>query len=148
MSMSHCILLDHAHIGDQQPFLCRFIRLVLYDHKHITFHTTRSWPHWRTTHPFLRRFDLSSTTWSWERHVAYFSVMPTMEINTSLPSSIRSPSTTWSWARHIAYYSIMATLNINTALPSSIRSPRTTWSWARHIAYSSIMPTLEINTLT
>jgi hypothetical protein len=69
-----------------------------------------------------------------------------IEINTSLPSSIRLPSTTWSWARHVAYSSIMPTLEINTALPSSIRLPSTTWSWARHVAYTSIMPTLEINT--
>jgi hypothetical protein len=67
--------------------------LVLEDYEHITLHTPWSKPHWRSTHRFLRQFDLLSTTRLWARHVAYSSIMPTLEINTSLPSSIRSPST-------------------------------------------------------
>jgi hypothetical protein len=85
-----CILLDHAHIGDQHiPSFVNSIRLVLHDDEHITLHTTWSCPHWRSTHPFLHRLDSPSTTWSWARHIAYYSIMPTLEINTSLPSSIR-----------------------------------------------------------
>jgi glutaredoxin len=87
MSMSCSILLDHAHIGDQHiPSFDDSIRLVLHDHEHVTLHTHRSCPHWRSTHPFLRRFDLHSFTWLWVRHVAYSSIMPTLEINTSIPS--------------------------------------------------------------
>jgi hypothetical protein len=40
------------------------------------------------THPLLRQSDSLNTTWSWARHVAYSSIVPTLEINTSLPSSI------------------------------------------------------------
>jgi hypothetical protein len=61
----HVILhtLDHAHIGDQQiPSFVDSICLVLNDHKHVTMHTPRSCPHWRSTHPFLRRFNSPSTT--------------------------------------------------------------------------------------
>jgi hypothetical protein len=147
MSTSRCILLDHGHIGDQHiPSFIDSIRLVLYNHEHITLHTTRSWPHWRSTHPFLRRFDSPSTTWSWARHVAYYSIMTTLEINTSLPLSIQ-----FAWYYMIMSTSrcillIMPTLEINTSLPSLIRSPSTTWPWACHVAYYSIMPTLEINT--
>jgi hypothetical protein len=37
MSTSYCILLVHAHIGDQHiPSLVESIRLVLYDHENIT----------------------------------------------------------------------------------------------------------------
>jgi hypothetical protein len=40
MSTSHCILLDHAHIGDQHiPSFVDSIRLVLQDYEHITLHT-------------------------------------------------------------------------------------------------------------
>ena len=86
MSTSRCILLDHSHNGDQHiPSFIDSIRLVLHDHEHVTLHTPRSCPHWRSTHPFLRRFDSPSTTWSWARHVAYSLIMPTLEINTSLP---------------------------------------------------------------
>jgi hypothetical protein len=90
MSTSCCILLDHAHIGDQHiPSFVDSIRLVLHGHEHVTLHTPQSCPHWRSTYPFLHRFDSLSTTWSWARHVAYSSIMPTLEINTSLLSSIR-----------------------------------------------------------
>jgi hypothetical protein len=154
MSMSRCILLDHAHIGDQHipsfvdlislsttwswachvayssilptleintsllpridllsttrlwarnhayssimptleintPYFVDLIRLVLHDHEHVTMHTPRSCPHLRSTHPFLRRFDSLSTTRLWARHIAYSSIMPTLEINTYIPSSIR-----------------------------------------------------------
>jgi hypothetical protein len=59
MSTSRCILLDHGHIGDQHiPSFIDSIRLVLHDHDHVTLHTTRSCPHWSSTHPFLRRFIL------------------------------------------------------------------------------------------
>jgi hypothetical protein len=60
-------------------------------------------PLYWSTHPFVRRFDSPSTTWSWARHVAYYSIKATLEINTSLLSSIHSPSTTWSWAHHVHY---------------------------------------------
>jgi hypothetical protein len=149
MCTSRCLLLDHGHIGDQHiPSFIDSIHLVLRDDEHVTWHTNRSWPHWRSTHPFLHRFDSPSTTWSWARHIGYSLIMPTLEINTSLPSSIRSPSTTWWWACHVAFYSIMSTLEINTTLLSLIRLPCTTWSWAHYVAYSSIMPTLEINKFT
>jgi hypothetical protein len=49
----------------------------------------RSCPQWRWTHPFVRQFDSHNTTWSRARHIAYSSIMPTLEINTSLHSSIR-----------------------------------------------------------
>jgi hypothetical protein len=58
MSPSCCILLDHAHIVDQH--ITSFVdstRLVLQDYEHIMLHTPRSYTHWRSTHPFLRRFD-------------------------------------------------------------------------------------------
>jgi hypothetical protein len=116
MSTSRCILHDNAHIGDQHisSFVDSF-RLVLHDHEHVTLHTPRSCPHWRSTHPFLRRFHSLSTTRLRARHVAYSLIMP--------PFLCRfdSLSTTWSWARHVAYSSIMPTLEINTSLPSSIR---------------------------
>jgi hypothetical protein len=100
MSTSRCILLDHAHIGDQHIlFFVDSTCLVLQDYEHFTLHTPRSCPHWRSTHPFLRRFDLLSTSRLWARYVAYSSIMPTLEINTFLPSSIRF---TW-------YYKIMST---------------------------------------
>jgi hypothetical protein len=90
MSTPHCILLDHADIGDQHiaPFVDS-IRLVLQHYEHVTLHTPRSCPHWRSTHPFLRRFDSLSTTRLLARNVAYPSIMLTLEINTSLPSSIQ-----------------------------------------------------------
>jgi hypothetical protein len=86
-----CIPLDHAHIGDQPnvPSFVDSIRLVLQDHEHVTLHIFRSCPHWIWTHPFLRWFDSLSTTWSWACHIAYSPILPTLEINTSLPSSIR-----------------------------------------------------------
>jgi hypothetical protein len=57
ISTSCCILLDHARIGDQHiTSFVNSIFLVLHDHEHITLHTTRSWPHWRSTHPFLCGF--------------------------------------------------------------------------------------------
>jgi hypothetical protein len=52
-------------------------------------HTPRSCPHWRSTHPFLHQFDWLSTTRLWARHVAYSSIMPTLEMNTTLPSLIQ-----------------------------------------------------------
>jgi hypothetical protein len=87
---ARCILLNLAHIGDQPnvPSFVDFICLVLQDHEHVTLHIFQSCPHWTWTHPFLRWFDLLSTTWSWVCHIAYSSIMPTLEINTSLPSSI------------------------------------------------------------
>jgi hypothetical protein len=89
MSMSRCILLNHAHIGDQHiPSFVDLIRLLIQDYGHVTLHTPRSCPYWRSTHPFFRRFDSLSTTRLWARHVAYSSIMPTLEINTHLPSSI------------------------------------------------------------
>jgi hypothetical protein len=69
------------------PSSIRF--LVLQNCEHVTLHTTRSCPHWRSTQPFLRRFDLLSTTRLWALNVAYSSIMPTLDINTSLPLSIR-----------------------------------------------------------
>jgi hypothetical protein len=72
MSMSHCILLDHARIGDQHiPSFIDSFCLVLLKHQHSTLHTPRSGPQWRSTHPFLRRFVSLSTTRLWSRHVAY-----------------------------------------------------------------------------
>jgi hypothetical protein len=100
MSTSRCILLDHTTLEiNKSPVLRRFdslstIRLWA---RHVTY--PRSCPHWRSTHPFLRRFDLLRTSRLWARYVAYSSIMPTLEINTSLPSSIRF---TW-------YYKIMST---------------------------------------
>jgi hypothetical protein len=90
MIMSRCIPHDHAHIGDQHiPSFVNSIHIVLQEYEHITLHTPRSCPHWRSTHTFLRRFDLLSTTKLWAYHVAYFSIMPTLEVNTSLPLLIQ-----------------------------------------------------------
>jgi hypothetical protein len=90
MSTSRCILLDHDHSGDQQiPSFVDSVRLVLHDHEHITLHTHRSYPHWRSTHPFLHQFNSLSTTRLWTCHVAYSSIMPTLDINTSFPLSIQ-----------------------------------------------------------
>jgi hypothetical protein len=88
---ARCITLDHAHIGDQPniPSFVHLIRLVLQDHEHVTLHILWSCPHWTSTHPFLRWIDSLITTWSWACHIAYSSIMPALEINTSLPSSIR-----------------------------------------------------------
>jgi hypothetical protein len=89
--LARCIPFDHAHIGDQPNVRSFFdsIRLVLQDHEHVSLHILWSCPHWTSTHPFFRWFDLLSTTWSWACHIAYSSIMSTLEINTSLPSSIR-----------------------------------------------------------
>jgi hypothetical protein len=90
MSMSHRVLLDHAHIRDRHiRSITESIRQVLHDHKHVTLHTPRSCPRWRSPHHFYGRFDSPRTTWSWAHHVAYSLIMPTVEINTSLPLSIR-----------------------------------------------------------
>jgi hypothetical protein len=52
-----------THIGDQHiPSFVDSIRLVLQDYEHGTLHTPRSCPHWRSTHPFICRFDSLSTT--------------------------------------------------------------------------------------
>jgi hypothetical protein len=89
-STSRCILLGHANIGDQHiPSFIDSIRLVLQNYDHVKLHTPQSFPHWRSTHPFLCRFNSPITTRLWACHVAYSSIMPTLEINTSLPSSIR-----------------------------------------------------------
>jgi hypothetical protein len=98
MSMSRCILLDHTHIGDRHiPSFVDSIRLVLHDFEHVTLHNPRSCPHWR----FLRRFNSLSTRWSWACRVAYSSIKTTLEINTSLPSTIRFAN----------YYIIISTLH-------------------------------------
>jgi hypothetical protein len=92
MSTPHCILIHHAHIGDQHiPSFIDLIRLVLQEdehvsscillnhaqngdqlissfvnsfrldlHDHVTLHTPRSCPRWRSTHPYLSRFDCLS----------------------------------------------------------------------------------------
>jgi hypothetical protein len=59
MITPHCILLLHTHIGDQNIIhsFVDSIRLVLQDYEHVTLHTPRSCAHWRSTHPFLCRFD-------------------------------------------------------------------------------------------
>jgi hypothetical protein len=182
MSMSCCILLDHAHNGDQLiPSFVNSFRLVIHDHEHVPLRTPRSCPHWRLTHPYLSRFDflilqdyehimfhtplscpywksthhtflwrfnsLSTTRW-WPCHIANSSSMPTFRINTSFPSSIH-------FAKQYKIYE-HATLHIapscrhwrskNHFFLRQFVSLKTTWSWACPIAYSSIMPTFEINT--
>jgi hypothetical protein len=148
MSMSHCILLDHAHIGDRHILsFIDLILLILQDYEHITLHTPPSCPYWRWTyHPFVRRFNLLSTTKWLACHIANFSIMPTFTIDTSFPSSIR-----FAW-----YYKIYEQTTFHTP-PSCphwrsthpffyrFDSLSTTRWWARHVAYSSIMPTMEIN---
>jgi hypothetical protein len=91
MSTSHYILLYHDHIGDQHiiPSFVDSIRLVLRYDKHVTLQTLRSCPHSRSTHLFLCPFVSLSTTRLFARHVANSSIMPTLEINTSFPSSIQ-----------------------------------------------------------
>jgi hypothetical protein len=84
MSTPHCILIHHAHIGDQHiPSFIDLIRLVLQEDEHVKLHTPRSCPQWRSTHLFLRQFVSLRSTWSC--HIAYSSIMPRLEINTSLP---------------------------------------------------------------
>jgi hypothetical protein len=92
MSSPRCILLHRAQIGDQQiiPSLVDSIHLVLQDYEHVTLHTARSCPHWRSTHPFLHWFDSLNTTRLWAHHVAYSSIMPILEMNiSSLRSSVQ-----------------------------------------------------------
>jgi hypothetical protein len=74
-------------INTSLPSSIRF--LVLQDYEHVTLHTPQSCPHWRLTHAFLRRFDWLSTARLRARNVPYSSIIPTLEINTSLPSSIQ-----------------------------------------------------------
>jgi hypothetical protein len=84
MSTPHCILIHRAHIGDQHiPSFIDLIRLVLLEDEHVKLHTPRSCPQWISTHPFLRHFVSLRSTRSC--HIAYSSIMPTLEINTSLP---------------------------------------------------------------
>jgi hypothetical protein len=83
------IQVNNYSVGDQHiSSFVDSIHLVLHDHEHIPLHTPRSCPHWRSTHLFLRQLNSLSTSWSWARHVAYSSIVPTLESNTSLPSSI------------------------------------------------------------
>jgi hypothetical protein len=92
MSTPRCILLHHTQIGDQHiiPCLGNSIHLVLQDYEHVTLHTPRSCPHWRSTLPFLHQFDSLSTTRLWAHHVAYSSIMPILEMNiSSLPSLVQ-----------------------------------------------------------
>jgi hypothetical protein len=86
MSTPRCILLHHAHIGAQHiPCFIDLIRLVLQEDEHVMLHIPRSCPQWRQTHPFLPQFVSLSTTWSWACHITYSSIMPTLDINISLP---------------------------------------------------------------
>jgi hypothetical protein len=63
MSMSHRIVLNHAHIRDRHiRSIIESIRQVLHDHEHVTLHTPRSCPRWRSPHHFYGRFDSPSTT--------------------------------------------------------------------------------------
>jgi hypothetical protein len=144
MSTSRCILLDHAHIGDQHiPFFVDLIGLVLQDYEHVTLHITRSCPHWRSTHPFLHWFDCLSTTRLWACHVAYSSIMPTLEINTTLPSLIQF--FILKDYEHITLHTPRSCPHWRSTHPflRLFDSLSTTRLWARHIAYSSIMPTLD-----
>jgi hypothetical protein len=81
---------NDAHIGDQYiPSFVDLIHLVLQDDEHVMLHTPWLCPQWRSTHSFHRQIVSLSTTWSRACHILYSSIMPTLEINTSLPSSIR-----------------------------------------------------------
>jgi hypothetical protein len=147
MSTSHCILLDHAHIGDQHIHsFVDSIHLLLHDYEHVTLHTPRSCPHWRSTHPFLCRFN-------WlvlhdHEHVMLHTPRSCQHCRSSHPflHQFDSLSTTWSWAHHVAYSRSCPHWRSTHCFLRQFDSLSPTWSWARHIAYSSIMPTLEINT--
>jgi hypothetical protein len=122
MSTPCCILLDHAHNGDQLiPSFVNSFRLVLHNHEHVTLHTPRSCQHWRSTHPYLSQFD-------------YLSLQDYEQIMFHTPLSFpywksthhtflcwfNTLSTTRRWACHVANSSIMPTFKINTSFPSSI----------------------------
>jgi hypothetical protein len=149
MSMSHCILLDHVHIGDQHiPSFVDSFCLVLLEHQHVTLQTARSGPHWRSTHPFLCRFVSLSTTRLWSRHVAYSSNdahIGDQHILSFVDSfclvlqdykhiMLHTPPSCpyWKWTYHpfLRRFHLLST---------------TKW-WACHIANSSIMPTFKSNT--
>jgi hypothetical protein len=122
MSMSRCILLNHAHIGDQHiPSFVDSIRLLLQDYEHVTLHTPRSCPHWRSTHPFLRLFDSLDTTRLWACHVTYSSTCPHWRSTHSFLRRFDSLSTTRLWASQVTYSSIMPTLEISTSHPLLIQ---------------------------
>jgi hypothetical protein len=86
MSNPRSILLHHAHIGVRHiPYFIDLIRSVLQEDEHVMLHTPLSCPQWRSTHPFFCQFVSLKTTWSWACPIAYSSIMPTLEMNTSLP---------------------------------------------------------------
>jgi hypothetical protein len=147
MSMPRCILLDHAHIGDQHiPSCVDSIRLVLQDYEHVTLHTPRSCPHWSSTHPFLRRFDSHTIRRLWTRCIpldhAHIGDQP------NVPSFADSIRLVLQDHEHVSLHILRSCLHWTSTHPFLrwFDMLSTTWSWACHIAYSSIMPTLEINT--
>jgi hypothetical protein len=176
MSTSCCILLDHDHNGDQLiPSFVNSFRLVLHDLEHVTLHTPRSGPHWRSTHPYLSRFD-SLSLQDYE-HITLRTPLSCPYWKSTHHTFLRrfnSLGTTRRWVCHVANSSIMPTFKINTSFPSYYKiyeramlhtppscphwrskhhsflrrfdSLSTTRLWARYVVYFSIMPTLEVNT--
>jgi hypothetical protein len=148
MSMPHCIFLDHAHIGDQHtPSFVDSFRLVLLEHQHVILHTPRSRPHWRSTHPFLRRFISLSTTRLWLRHFAYSSNDAHIGYQ-NIPSIVDLIRLVLQDDEHVMLHTPWSCPQCRSTHPflRQFDSLSTTWWWVCHIAYSSIMPTLEINT--
>jgi hypothetical protein len=123
MSTSCCILLDHAHNGEQLiPSFVNSFRLVLHDHEHVTLHTPRSCPHWRSTHPYLSRFD-SLSLQDYE-HIMFHTPLSCPYWKSTHHTILRrfnSLSTMRRLVCHVANSSIMPTFKINTSFPSSIR---------------------------
>jgi hypothetical protein len=131
MSPSCCILLDHAHIVDQH--ITSFVdstRLVLQDYEHVMLHTPRSYTHWRSTHPFLRRFDSHTIKRLW----AHCILLDHSHIEDQhiIPSFVNSILLVLKDHEHIAYYSIMATLETirnGYYLTYHSRSPYRAFRW-------------------
>jgi hypothetical protein len=148
MSMSHCILPDLAYTGDQHiPSFVDSFRLVLLQHQHVTLHTPRSGPHWRSTHPFLRRFVSLSTTRLWSRHVAYSSNHAHIG-DQHIPPFVDLIRLVLQDDEHVMLHIPWSCPQWRSTHPflRQFVLLSTTWSWVCHIAYSSIIPTLEINT--
>jgi hypothetical protein len=64
MSTSRCIVLHHAHVGDEHIIhsFIDSICLVPRNDEHVTLQTRRSCPHYGSAHLSLRRFISLSTT--------------------------------------------------------------------------------------
>jgi hypothetical protein len=175
MSTSRCVLLYHAHIGNQHiiPSYVDSIHLVLQDDEYVMLQTPRSCPHSRSTHLFLR------TTRRWARHVVYSLIIPTMEINSSHPSwihfvvlhdheyvTLHTPRSCPHWRSTYPYLSRFDSLSLQDCEHIMLHTPlscpywksthytilrrfnslSTTRWWACHVANSSIMRSLKINT--